>query len=76
MYAVAFGLLEMQLLCLHISEHRDLSIVKPIWNQIFEESEQFLFNLIRTPDMYWSQSQEKKLTLRRRPMLLFHEWCL
>lgn len=46
MYAVAFGLLEMQLLCLHVSEHRDLSIVKPIWNQIFEEREHFLFNQI------------------------------
>ncbi|KAK2461979.1 hypothetical protein APHAL10511_006442 [Amanita phalloides] len=37
MYAIAFGLPEMQLLCLHVSEHRDQSVVKPIWNQIFEE---------------------------------------
>ncbi|KIL70918.1 hypothetical protein M378DRAFT_95691 [Amanita muscaria Koide BX008] len=37
LYAVAFGLPEMQLLCLHVSEHRDDAIVRPIWNQIFEE---------------------------------------
>ncbi|PFH50805.1 hypothetical protein AMATHDRAFT_75380 [Amanita thiersii Skay4041] len=37
LYAVAFGLPEMQLLCLHVSEHRDESVVRPIWNRIFEE---------------------------------------
>ncbi|KAF8640990.1 hypothetical protein AX17_000635 [Amanita inopinata Kibby_2008] len=37
LYAVAFGLPEMQLLCLHVSEHREESVVRPIWNQIFEE---------------------------------------
>lgn len=29
----------MKLLCLHVSEHRDEAIVRPIWNDIFEESE-------------------------------------
>lgn len=28
----------MKLLCLHVSEHRDESLVRPIWNQIFDES--------------------------------------
>ncbi|KAF8632618.1 hypothetical protein AX15_001820 [Amanita polypyramis BW_CC] len=37
MYAIAFGLPEMQLLCLNVSEHREESVVRPIWNQIFEE---------------------------------------
>lgn len=27
----------MRLLCLHVSEHRDESVVRPIWNQIFDE---------------------------------------
>jgi len=34
---LAFDLPEMQLLCLHVSEHRDETIVRRIWNQIFEE---------------------------------------
>lgn len=59
MYAVAFGLLEMQLLCLHVSEHRDLSIVKPIWNQIFEESEQFHSKIIRTRDVLFAVTREE-----------------
>ncbi|KAF9455109.1 nucleoporin [Macrolepiota fuliginosa MF-IS2] len=36
-YAVAFQLPALQLLCLHVSEHRDESVVRPIWNQIFDE---------------------------------------
>ena len=36
-YALAFDLPDMKLLCLHVSEHRDESIVRPIWNQIFDE---------------------------------------
>jgi len=36
-YAVAFQLPTLQLLCLHVSEHRDESVVRPIWNQIFDE---------------------------------------
>ncbi|KAG6885845.1 hypothetical protein C0993_008808 [Termitomyces sp. T159_Od127] len=36
-YAVPFDLVDMKLLCLHVSEHRDESIVRPIWNQIFDE---------------------------------------
>ncbi|GLB36074.1 putative non-repetitive/WGA-negative nucleoporin C-terminal [Lyophyllum shimeji] len=36
-YAVAFDLPDMKLLCLHVSEHRDESVVRPIWNQIFDE---------------------------------------
>lgn len=34
-----FDLPQIKLLCLHVSEHHDESIVRPIWNQIFEESE-------------------------------------
>ncbi|KAG6898064.1 hypothetical protein C0992_006542 [Termitomyces sp. T32_za158] len=37
LYAVPFDLIDMKLLCLHVSEHRDESIVRPIWNQIFDE---------------------------------------
>ncbi|KAF8078700.1 nucleoporin [Lyophyllum atratum] len=36
-YAVPFDLPDMKLLCLHVSEHRDESVVRPIWNQIFDE---------------------------------------
>jgi len=27
----------MKLLCLHVSEHRDENLVRPIWNRIFED---------------------------------------
>ncbi|TFY65154.1 hypothetical protein EVJ58_g2157 [Rhodofomes roseus] len=37
-YAVAFDLPAIQLLVLHVSEHRDESVVRPIWNRIFEEA--------------------------------------
>ncbi|KAF9015084.1 nucleoporin [Cyathus striatus] len=36
-YAIPFDLPVIKLLCLHVSEHRDDTIVRPIWNQIFEE---------------------------------------
>ncbi|KAF5355937.1 hypothetical protein D9756_004133 [Leucocoprinus leucothites] len=36
-FAVAFQLPALQLLCLHVSEHRDESVTRPIWNQIFDE---------------------------------------
>ncbi|TFK30342.1 nucleoporin [Coprinopsis marcescibilis] len=36
-YAIPFDLPNIKLLCLHVSEHRDENIVRPIWNQIFEE---------------------------------------
>ncbi|KAG6912027.1 hypothetical protein DXG01_000275 [Tephrocybe rancida] len=36
-YAVPFDLVDMKLLCLHVSEHRDETVVRPIWNQIFDE---------------------------------------
>ncbi|KAF9481024.1 nucleoporin [Pholiota conissans] len=36
-YAVPFDLPAIKLLCLHVSEHRDESVVRPIWNQIFDE---------------------------------------
>jgi len=36
-YAVPFDLPTIKLLCLHVSEHRDESVVRPIWNQIFDE---------------------------------------
>lgn len=35
-YAEPFDLLSIQLLILHVSEHRDENIVRPIWNRIFE----------------------------------------
>jgi len=37
-YAVPFDLSALKLLCLHVSEHRDESVVRPIWNQIFDEA--------------------------------------
>ncbi|KAF9462165.1 nucleoporin [Collybia nuda] len=37
-YAVPFDMPILKLLCLHVSEHRDESIVRPIWNQIFDEA--------------------------------------
>lgn len=36
-YAIPFDMPALKLLCLHVSEHRDESIVRPIWNQIFDE---------------------------------------
>ncbi|KAF8213123.1 nucleoporin [Mycena galopus ATCC 62051] len=36
-YAQPFDLPTIQLLCLHVSEHRDDSIVRPIWNRIFQD---------------------------------------
>ncbi|KAF8647929.1 hypothetical protein AX16_006461 [Volvariella volvacea WC 439] len=36
-YAIPFDLPSIKLLCLHVSEHRDESVVKPIWNQVFQE---------------------------------------
>ncbi|TFK41242.1 nucleoporin [Crucibulum laeve] len=36
-YAVPFDIPQMKLLCLHVSEHRDENLVRPIWNQIFDE---------------------------------------
>ncbi|KAF8230634.1 nucleoporin [Tricholoma matsutake] len=36
-YAVPFDLPAIKLLCLHVSEHRDESVVRPIWNQFFDE---------------------------------------
>ncbi|KAF5385258.1 hypothetical protein D9615_001454 [Tricholomella constricta] len=37
LYAIPFDLVDMKLLCLHVSEHRDESVVRPLWNQIFDE---------------------------------------
>ena len=37
-FAVPFDLPAIKLLCLHVSEHRDEAVARPIWNQIFEES--------------------------------------
>ncbi|KAF7320066.1 Nucleoporin [Mycena kentingensis (nom. inval.)] len=36
-YAVPFHMNVMQLVCLHVSEHRDENLVRPIWNKIFQE---------------------------------------
>ena len=38
-FAEPFNLPQLKLLILHISEHRDDNLVRPIWNQIFEEGE-------------------------------------
>ncbi|KAG6853585.1 hypothetical protein C0991_003109 [Blastosporella zonata] len=37
-YAIPFDLVDMKLLCLHVSEHRDDTVVRPLWNQIFDDS--------------------------------------
>ncbi|KIM48278.1 hypothetical protein M413DRAFT_439999 [Hebeloma cylindrosporum] len=36
-FAIPFDLPAIKLLCLHVSEHRDESVVRPIWDQIFDE---------------------------------------
>ncbi|KJA29400.1 hypothetical protein HYPSUDRAFT_32851 [Hypholoma sublateritium FD-334 SS-4] len=36
-FAIPFDLPAIKLLCLHVSEHRDENVVRPIWNQIFDE---------------------------------------
>jgi len=38
MYAEPFDLPTMKLLILHVSEHRDENLVRPIWNQIFKDA--------------------------------------
>ncbi|KAI0082270.1 nucleoporin [Panus rudis PR-1116 ss-1] len=38
-YAVPFDLPTIKLLILHVSEHRDDNIVRPIWNKLFEQGE-------------------------------------
>ena len=45
LYAEPFDLPTMKLLILHVSEHRDENIVRPIWNKTFEDS-QFVYRLI------------------------------
>lgn len=35
-----------KLLILHVSQHRDDAIVRPIWNRIFEEGKSSSFSLI------------------------------
>nr|GAT44113.1 nucleoporin [Mycena chlorophos] len=37
-YAEPFDLAQLKLVCLHVSEHRDDNIVRPIWNEIFREA--------------------------------------
>ena len=39
LYAEPFDLPTMKLLILHVSEHRDENIVRPIWNKTFEDSQ-------------------------------------
>lgn len=36
-YAATFDLPVMKLLCFHVSEHHDETVVRPVWNQIFDE---------------------------------------
>ncbi|KAJ6575033.1 nucleoporin [Mycena capillaripes] len=36
-YAQPFDLPTIKLLCLHVSEHRDDTVVRPIWNRIFQD---------------------------------------
>ncbi|KAJ7071105.1 nucleoporin, partial [Mycena amicta] len=36
-YAEPFDLPQLKLVCLHVSEHRDDNIVRPIWNKIFQD---------------------------------------
>ncbi|KAF8905503.1 nucleoporin [Gymnopilus junonius] len=36
-FAIPFDLPAIKLLCLHVSEHRDESLVRPIWKQILDE---------------------------------------
>lgn len=36
---MAFDLPTMKLLCLHVSEHRDETVVRPVWNQIFQQGQ-------------------------------------
>lgn len=45
LYAEPFDLPTMKLLILHISEHRDESLVRPIWNRIFEDCEPINFHM-------------------------------
>jgi hypothetical protein len=37
-YAVAFGVPRLKLLCFHVSDNSDESLVNPVWNEIFSQS--------------------------------------
>ena len=39
-WAEPFDLVTMKLLIFHVSEHRDENLVRPLWNRIFDESEE------------------------------------
>lgn len=39
LYAEPFDLPIIKLLILHVSEHREENLVRPIWNKIFEDGE-------------------------------------
>jgi nuclear pore complex protein Nup155 len=45
----------MKLLCLHVSEHRDENVVRPIWNQIFDEILQEDKDVATTADLIGSR---------------------
>lgn len=36
-YAATFDMPVMKLLCFYVSEHRDETVVRPVWSQIFDE---------------------------------------
>ncbi|TFK57029.1 nucleoporin [Heliocybe sulcata] len=61
LYAEPFDLWEMQLLILHVANHRDDTIVRPIWNQIFEEA----VNSVE-PSIGADQAMSKVVSLGRR----------
>ncbi|KZT30631.1 nucleoporin [Neolentinus lepideus HHB14362 ss-1] len=61
LYAEPFDLREMQLLVLHVANHREDSIVRPIWNRIFDEA----VNGIE-PQIGADQAMSKVVSLGRR----------
>lgn len=46
LYAEPFDLPTMKLLILHVSEHRDENLVRPIWNRIFEDGGSGFFSFL------------------------------
>ncbi|KAJ7125656.1 nucleoporin [Mycena crocata] len=49
-YALPFDMPTIKLLCLHVSEHRDDNIVRPIWNKMIQEIIELDLGVLATAD--------------------------
>ena len=57
----------MKLLILHVSEHRDEHIVRPIWDRVFEDGGNFHSPNLHQLTVYFSFGKGRRCTDARRP---------